>query len=325
VVHVVASVAHPLSRTGYDDPVETRVVAGEETMPSTAELAGVEIPRPDKEMFPGASKQDVARYYADVAEVMLPHLAGRPVNMQRFPDGIDGQGFYEKRVPDHFPDWVERVRVGTRDGSQEQVVVGDERTLVYLAAQACLTPHAWLSRTDRLDTPDQMVFDLDPSGDDPDAVRRATRMTGETLADLGLTSFVKTTGSRGYHVVVPLRPADDFDSVRSFARAVASLLQSRDPDLFTTEQRKRKRDERVYVDVMRNAYGQTAVPPYALRARDGAPVATPIEWDELSRVAPDRYTITSLKRRLAQRADPWQDFTRHAQRLDEARRRLPQE
>lgn len=294
-------------------------------MTSTAEFAGVEIPRPDKEMCPGTSKHDVARYYADVAAVILPHLAERPVNMQRFPDGIGGQSFYEKRVPDHFPDWVQRVRVRTRDGSQEQVVVGDERTLVYLAAQACLTPHAWLSRTDGLDTPDQIVFDLDPSGDDLAAVRRATRLTGDALAEVGLTAFVKTTGSRGYHVVVPLQPADDFATVRSFARDVARLLESREPDLFTTEQRKDKRGQRVYVDVMRNAYGQTAVPPYALRAREGASVATPIEWDELSRVAPDRYTITSLRRRLAQREDPWQGFARHAQRLDEARRRLPRE
>jgi len=293
-------------------------------MPSTAELAGVEIPRPDKEMFPGVSKEDVARYYADVADAMLPHLSDRPVNMQRFPDGVKGQSFYEKRVPDHFPDWVDRVRVHTRDGDQEQVVVNDPRTLVYLAAQACLTPHTWLSRTQQLNKPDQMVFDLDPAGDDPAAVRRATRLTGETLDELGLTTFVKTTGSRGYHVVVPLRPEDDFDAVRSFARDVAGLIQSREPDLFTVEQRKEKRGNRVYVDVMRNAYGQTAVPPYALRAREGARVSTPIEWDELARVAPDKYTITSVKRRLAQRPDPWQDMARHAQGLAEARRRLPE-
>ena len=291
-------------------------------MASTAELAGVEIPRPDKEMFPGVSTEDVARHYADVAEVMLPHLVDRPVNMQRFPDGINGQSFYEKRVPDHFPDWAQRVRVSTRDGSQEQVVVDDERTLVYLAAQACLTPHTWLSRAAHLGTPDQMVFDLDPSGDDLDALRRATRLTGEALDELGLGTFLKTTGSRGYHVVVPLRPDEDFDDVRSFARDVADLLQSREPDLFTVEQRKDKRGQRVYVDVMRNAYGQTAVPPYALRAREGAPVATPIEWDELSRVAPDKYTITSVKRRLAQRADPWQDMDGQGQKLDDARRRL---
>jgi bifunctional non-homologous end joining protein LigD len=291
-------------------------------MTSTAEVAGVEIPRPDKEMFPGISKEDVARYYADVADTMLPHLSDRPVNMQRFPDGVKGQSFYEKRVPDHFPEWVERVRVQTRDGGQEQVVVNDDRTLVYLAGQACLTPHAWLCRKDRLDVPDQMVFDLDPAGDDLDAVRRATRLTGETLEVLGLPTFVKTTGSRGYHVVVPLRRTDDFDTVRSFARDVAHLLQSREPDLFTVEQRKEKRGSRVYVDVMRNDYGQTAVPPYALRARDGTPVSTPIEWGELARVAPDKYTITSVKRRLAQRRDPWQDMARQAQELGDARRRL---
>jgi len=294
-------------------------------MTSTAVVAGVEIPRPDKEMFRGISKEDVARYYADVADTMLPHLSDRPVNMQRFPDGVKGQSFYEKRVPDHFPGWVARVAVRTRDGSQEQVVVNDDRTLVYLAGQACLTPHAWLCRQDRLDAPDQMVFDLDPSGDDLDAVRRATRLTGESLEELGLPAFVKTTGSHGYHVVVPLRRADDFDTVRSFARDVARLLQSREPDLFTVEQRKEKRDGRVYVDVMRNAYGQTAVPPYALRARDGAPVSTPIEWAELAKVAPDTYTITSVRRRLAQRPDPWQDMARQAQGLGDARRRLPEE
>lgn len=233
---------------------------------TTTEVAGIEISKPDKVLFPGdgITKLELARYYADIAEVMLPHLAERPINMQRFPDGVDGSSFFEKRVPTHFPDWIDRVQVDTAEGPQEQVIVTDQRTLVYLANQACLTSHAWLSRSPALAKPDQIVFDLDPSVDDVAAVRRATRITGELLDQLGLSTFVKTTGSRGYHVQVPLRPEAEFDDVRSFAHAVAERLSENEPNLFTVEQRKNKRDDRVFVDVLRNAYGQTAVPPYAL-------------------------------------------------------------
>jgi bifunctional non-homologous end joining protein LigD len=242
--------------------------------------------------------------------------------MQRFPDGITAAGFYEKKMPAHFPDWVRAARVDTGDGGQEQVVVDDERTLVHLAGQACITPHIWLSTVDHLDTPDQLVFDLDPSRDDLAEIRRATRLLGELLDALGLTTFLKTTGSRGYHVHVPLRPRKRFDDVREFAKSVARHLVDADPELFTVEQRKAKRGGRVYVDVMRNGYGQTAVPPYAVRARAGAPVSTPIEWDELSRVTPDQHTMSSVPRRLGQRSDPWRDMLRHGQELGPAQKRL---
>jgi bifunctional non-homologous end joining protein LigD len=293
-------------------------------MSEQLEISGAVVPRPEKVMFPadGLNKADLARYYAAVAPTMLPHLAGRPINMQRFPDGITGSGFYEKKVPEHFPDWVHAATVDTGNGRQDQVVVDDERTLVYLAGQACITPHVWLSTADHLDIPDQLVFDLDPSRENLADVRRATRLLGALLDDLGLTTFVKTTGSRGYHVHVPLRPSEPFDDVREFARSVARRLVDGHPELFTIEQRKAKRGDRVYVDVMRNGYGQTAVPPYAVRARAGAPVSTPIEWDELSRVAPDQHTMSSVPRRLGQRTDPWEDIRRHAQELGSARQRL---
>jgi bifunctional non-homologous end joining protein LigD len=253
---------------------------------------------------------------------MLPHLRDRPLNMQRLPDGLDGPAFYEKKVPSHFPDWVSTVEVSTADGPQRQVMADDVRTLVYLAQQACLTPHTWLSRVGHLEQPDQLVFDLDPSVEGLAAVRRATRMVGELLDDLGLRSYLKTTGSRGYHVLVPLRPEEDFDSVRGFARAVAAVLVEREPDLLTLEQRKDKRGDRIFVDVLRNGYGQTAVPAYAVRPRPGAPISTPLEWGELSRVAPDQHTVTSIRRRLAQRPDPWAKVRRHAQGLGRARERL---
>jgi bifunctional non-homologous end joining protein LigD len=292
------------------------------------QVAGVEISKPDKELFtstedaPPVTKLDLARHYADVAGVMLPHLRDRPINMQRFPDGIDGPSFYEKKVPGHFPDWVRTVEVDTAEEPQRQVVVDDDRTLVHLANQACLTPHTWLSRADDLDRPDQLVFDLDPTVPGLPAVRRATRLVGELLDDLGLTSFLKTTGSRGYHVLVPLRRTQDFDAVRSFARGVAEVLVDREPDLLTLEARKAKRGDRVLVDVQRNGYGQTAVPPYAVRARPGAPVSTPIAWDELSRVRPDQHTIRSIKRRLARTGDPWAEVRSRLQGLGRAAERL---
>ena len=297
-------------------------------MNKQVQVAGVDISKPDKELFPAEgkakaiTKRDLATYYESVATVMLPHLRGRPVNMQRFPDGIGGMSFYEKKVPSHFPDFVDTVEVHTADGAQRQVVVESARSLVYLAQQACLTPHTWLSRSDDLERPDQLVLDLDPTVEDLRAVRRATLLVGELLDDLGLTSFVKTTGSRGYHVLVPLRRTRDFDSVRAFARSVAEVLVARDPDLFTLEARKDKRGDRVLVDIQRNGYGQTAVPPYAVRARPGAPVSTPITWDELSRVRPDQHTIRSIGRRLSRVADPWKDIRRSPQGLGKASERL---
>jgi bifunctional non-homologous end joining protein LigD len=292
------------------------------------EVAGVEISHPDKVLVPAGgrgeelTKAGLADYHAAMAEVMLPHLRDRPINMQRFPDGVDGPSFYEKKVPPHFPDWVTTVEVDTAAGPQRQVVVDDRRTLVYLAQQACLTPHTWLSRSGALDEPDQLVFDLDPSVEGLAPVRRATRQVGELLDDLGVTAYLKTTGSRGYHVLVPLRPEEGFDEVRAFARDVARVLVDREPDLLTLEQRKDQRGDRVFVDVLRNGYGQTIVPPYAVRARPGAPVSTPLEWDELTRVEPDQHTVASVRRRLGQRGCPWADVRRHAQGLGRARERL---
>lgn len=287
-------------------------------------VAGVAISRPDKIMYPdpGVTKAAVAEYYQDISEVMLPHLSGRPINMQRWPNGIDGQSFFEKKVPEHFPEWVATARVQTAEGSQRQVLVQDARTLVFLADQACLTPHVWLSKIDDLDRPDELIIDLDPTSEDLAAVREATTIVGDAIDDLGLVPFLKTTGSRGYHVQIPIRPELGFDAVREFARSLADALAGRHPDLLTTEQRKNRRGDRVFVDVLRNGYGQTAVPPYALRGRPGAPVATPLDWDELARTAPDRFDISSVRRRLKQRDCPWRDIRRHARSLQRVRDKL---
>lgn len=293
-------------------------------MPDEYTLDGVAIPRADKIMYtdPVITKADVANYYHDVAEVILPHLTDRPINMQRWPDGVEGQTFYEKKVPEHFPDWIATAHVQTAGGSQDQVRVQDARTLVYLAGQACLTPHTWLSRVDALDRPDELIIDLDPTADDLEAVRRAATIVGEAIDGLGLVPFLKTTGSRGYHIQVPIRNETGYDEVRNFARSLAGALADRHPDLLTVEQRKNRRGDRVFIDVLRNGYGQTAVPPYALRGRPGAPVATPLDWDELSRTAPDRYDISSVRHRLQQRECPWRGIRRHARSLSRIRSRV---
>jgi bifunctional non-homologous end joining protein LigD len=286
----------------------------------------VEISRPEKVLFPddGVTKGELAAYYERVAEYMLPHVKGRPLSMQRFPDGIDGYGFFHKDVPDHFPDWIRRVKVRKRGGTLTHAVAWDTATLVYLADQACITPHMWLSRTDRLRQPDRLVVDLDPSVEDFAGVRRAARATGELFEEVGLSPFAMATGSRGLHVWAPLRRGPDFDEVREFARELARLLAARHPDQLTTEARKAKRGDRILIDVARNAYAQTAVPPYAVRARPGAPVATPLEWKELSdsRLRPDRWTVRTVFRRLAAKGDPWSGMGAHAGGFAGPRKRL---
>lgn len=279
----------------------------------------IEVGNPDKVFYPdtGLTKGDLVEYYARIGSTMLPYLEGRPVSMKRYPDGIEGGSFFQKEVPDHFPDWIERASVPKEDGVVHHAVVRREADLVYLADQACITPHVWLATTDHLDRPDRMIFDLDPSDDDVRVIRRAARAVRDVLADAGLSPFVMTSGSRGYHVWVPLDAGADFDTVREFARSVAEAVVADDPDSFTVEQRIDKRGDRVLIDYLRNGYGQTSVQPYAARARPGAPVATPLDWDELVRVEPRHFTIGNLFRRLGRKADPWHDLARHARPLPE--------
>lgn len=292
----------------------------------------VEIGNPGKVLFPdaGLTKRELAEYYRRVADTLLPHVRDRPLTMHRLPDGIDGDDFYQKDVPDHFPDWIRTEEVETKGNETlRQLVADDAATLVYLADQACITPHAWLSRIGRLHRPDRMVFDFDPP-EGADArevfgeVRWAARRVRALLDEVGLAPFVQTSGSRGLHVHVPLGGDVDFDRTRAFARALAELLERRHPERLTTRQRKKRRGDRIYLDVARNAYGQTAVVPYAVRALPGAPVATPLTWDELGRadLHPRRYTVQNLFRRLGAADDPWKGMGRRARGLEAPRKVL---
>jgi bifunctional non-homologous end joining protein LigD len=274
----------------------------------------VPLTHPGKMLFPddGITKEDLAAYYRDAAPVMVPLVRDRPVSLQRFNGGIKRPGFFQKNVEKGAPPWVRRVRVGKRGGSVNHVLANDAAALVWLANQNCITPHVWLSRADRLERPDRMIFDLDPASDDGFAlVRRTARELGDVLREAGVEPFAMTTGSKGIHVVVPLRRSYSFGAVRDAAVEVASELVARRPKDLTMEFYKRKRDGRLFVDVNRNAYAATAVPAYGVRPRDGAPVATPLRWDELSdrRLTAQRYTLRTV---LDRDPDVWAGLRRSA-------------
>jgi bifunctional non-homologous end joining protein LigD len=275
----------------------------------------IDLSNVDKEIYPadGHTKRDVIDHYRRVAEAMLPHLAGRPLTMRRYPDGIDDSGFFQKEASDYFPDWVPRHEVPQRQGGTiTHVVCDDVATLVYLANQATIEFHVWLSTVESVDCPDRLVIDIDPpDGTDVATLRTIARRLRDRYTDLGLTPYLQATGGRGFHVVAPLDATVEFDTVRALATAIADDVAATDPDLLTTAQRKDRRGNRIFLDVNRNAYAQTFVCTYSLRARPGAPAATPLGWPELSRSTPNGYNPDRLHRRLASKTDPWSTMDEH--------------
>ncbi len=267
------------------------------------------------------TKHDIIEYYSKVAEFMVPHMMDRPVSMLRLPEGLKGESFYQKDIPESFPAWIKRVSVPKEGGYNRMVVCNNAATLVYLANQCCLTPHLWLSFTDKLNYPNRMIFDLDPSGKNEfSQICDAALALKKILESIGLIPFVMTTGSRGLHVVVPLIRNDDFDTVRALAHKIAEQLVATDPQHLTTEIRKNKRHGRIYVDVGRNAYAQTSVSPYAVRAKPCAPVATPLQWKELSdkKLTAQKYNIKNIFKRLNLNGDPWKDINLSVRSLKSA-------
>ncbi|MES1923762.1 non-homologous end-joining DNA ligase [Salinisphaera sp. T31B1] len=280
------------------------------------------IANADKIFFPdtGLTKGDLAAYYRRIAPVMCPHLAGRPITLNRFPDGIDGTYFIQKSVSDHYPNWIDSVTVSKEDGHITQPLIDNASALAYFVGQGAVAFHVWLSRHDRPHHPDRLIFDLDPPDDDFAAVASAARAVRDRLKALGLVSFVMTTGSSGLHVSVPLDRRADFDRVRAFAARVAESLVADAPDTLTTAHAKARRGDRLYLDIGRNAYAQTGVAPYSVRPKPGAPIATPLAWGELGdrRLHAQRFHIGNIFRRLGQRECPWSDIQRRAQSLDQA-------
>lgn len=280
----------------------------------------------DKVLFPndGITKGDLVDYYYHIAKYMVPHLKGRPLTMQRFPDGIAKEGFFQKQASDYFPTWIKRVTMEKYGGTTDYVVCDHAAALVHLAGQNCITHHIWLSRYDMPHNPDLMVFDLDPSGDSFEPVRRTAFALRDLLLELGMAVFVKSTGSRGLHVTVPLDRSYGYNAVRAFADEVAGLMVSRNPEELTIEQRIEKRQGRVFIDTLRNSYSQTAVAPYTVRARTGAPVAVPLYWEELKdpHLNPQTYNISNISKRLSKHTDPWENIYENAHPFNESLRRL---
>jgi bifunctional non-homologous end joining protein LigD len=251
-------------------------------------------------------------------------LRDRPLTLERYPNGINTKRFFQKEVSSYFPDWIQRVTMEKVGGRVTHVVCNDTATLVYLANQACVTPHIFLSRLDKVHHPDQLVFDLDPQGDDFEVVRSTARAFKQLLDELGLPAFLKTTGSRGLHVVVPLQRREEYEPVRTFARELAAIVISQAPKERTMEQLKAQRGNRVFIDTNRNGYAQLVAPAYAVRARKGAPVSVPLDWSELKKksLRSNSFTIRTVFERLDKVTDPWADFWDSAVTLTKARRKL---
>jgi bifunctional non-homologous end joining protein LigD len=277
------------------------------------------ITHPEKVLFPdeGITKGELAGYYEAVAPLMVPHIRGRPITMERYPSGIATKGFFHKDVSKGFPEWLQRVEVPKKDGTVHHPLVYDTRSLLWLANQNCITPHMWTSRVPNLYYPDICVFDLDPSGDEPQVLRASVLRLRDLLAEFGLTSYVKTSGSKGFHVAVPLDGSAGFGDVFRFAHAVGTMLVKRDPEHLTQEFSKADRGGRILVDTGRNGYSATVAAPYAVRARSGAPVSGPCMWDEVEggEVGPRSFTLRTMAERIGRVGDLWLNIQVHQQSL----------
>jgi len=270
------------------------------------------ITHPEKVLFPddGITKGELAAYYEAIAPVMVPHISGRPVTMERYPSGIGSKGFFHKDVSKGFPEWLERVEVPKKDGVVHHPIVRDARSLLWITNQNCITPHVWTSRAPNLYYPDICVFDLDPSRPDLDRLNEAAFALRDLLAELELTSWVKTSGSKGLHIVVPLDGKTNMGDVARFAQAIGTALVERHPDRLTQEFSKADRGTRIYVDTGRNGYSATFAAAYAVRAKPGAPVSAPCTWEEIARgdASPQAFTIRNMAERVARVGDLWADM-----------------
>jgi bifunctional non-homologous end joining protein LigD len=278
------------------------------------------ITHPEKVLFPdaGITKGELASYYESVASVLVPHIRARPVTMERFPAGIDKKGFIQKDVSKGFPAWLERIEVPKKDGTVHYPIVTDTRSLLWIVNQNTITPHVWISRAPKLNNPDICVFDLDPTEDEkPEVLRAAALALRDLLDELGLPSWVKTSGSKGFHIVVPLDGKADMGTVGHFTHAVGTLLVSRDPKHLTQEFHKKDRGGRILVDTGRNGFSATHAVVYAVRAKPGAPVSAPCTWEEIERgtVGPQSFTLRTMAARLAEAGDLWSDLRKRARSL----------
>jgi bifunctional non-homologous end joining protein LigD len=289
------------------------------------------ITHPEKVLFPAEGREpaitkgELAGYYEALAPVLLPHIRARPITMERYPAGIGRKGFIQKDVSKGFPDWLQRVEVPKKDGTVHHPIVTDTRSLLWVVNQNTITPHVWTSRAPDVYHPDICVFDLDPSKEDePDVLRTAALRVRDLLDELGLPSWVKTSGSKGFHIVVSLDGKLGFGEVSGFAHAVGSILVKRDPAHLTQEFHKSDRGGRILVDTGRNGWSATFAAAYAVRPKPGAPVSAPCTWEEIERgeVGPRTFTLKTMAARIEAAGDLWADIGRRKRSLRRAIEKL---
>ena len=282
----------------------------------------IEVGHPDRVYFPASNftKFDMLGYYASISGPMARQTRRRALSLRRYPCGIGQKGFFQKRVGSYFPPWIPRATLPIKEGSLEYAVGGDPAALVWLASLGTIEFHAMLSRTDKPYAPDQIIFDLDPPDDYSDDVRLAALGLKAICDDLGLASLVKTTGSRGFHVIVPIARHYDFDQTRTFARLLAARLLEQQPGRLTLDMRKAQRQGRILVDIWRNGYGQTAIAPFSIRARPGAPIAVPLHWDDLKSrdIHPRAVTLGNYRKHAEKAANAWPQTLGPARQLEKA-------
>ena len=296
-------------------------------MKKDASGIAVNVSNPEKVLFPkdGYTKTDLVVYYDRIAPYMLPHLEDRPISMQRFPDGIDEESFFQKEIPEYFPDYFERLNVGLEKGVDKQYgMINNKEGLLYLANMASIHIHTWMSRKGSLKKPDKIVWDLDPMDDDFEKVRTGARLLRYLLNELHLEIFIKLTGSRGVHLVIPIEQEYSTKEVFDFSKSVSSFIAGKLPQFFTVEFTRSKRGKKLFVDFHRNRYAQTAIAPYSVRALDGAPVAMPITWEELDdeNIHPQSFNIKNAFDRLDEKGDAWKDFFKRPQSITPAMEQL---
>lgn len=281
----------------------------EEKFPSvhiTVKGKEIEITNAKKEVFANITKEDYVRYYRTVAPLMLPHVQNRPISMFRMPHGMREPGFFQKHVPSYFPSWMKNVGVEHKGKMITYIMANDESSIVYLATQMVI-PHIWPARADKLEYPDKMIFDLDPSVNDIAMTQQVALHIKKFLDDLKLPSFIMTTGNKGYHIVVPLDRTTKQEDVKNFAAKIARVLSDHYPDTMTDEMRIENRQGRVLIDIFRNSPTHTAVAPYAVRNSLRGGIAMPIEWKEVSTISPHHFTLENYTERL-KKGDLWKDM-----------------
>jgi len=282
-------------------------------------VAGVTITHPDKVMFPGlgVTKLDLARYYEAVADRMLPHMIGRPLTLVFCPKGVDEGCQYLRHSKLWGPRVIRRVKIQEKTKIGEYMVVESIEGLISLSQMNVLEAHTWNSTADHIEQPDRLVFDLDPGTKVTwTQVIRAARLVRSMLKGIHLAAWVKTTGGRGLHVVVPIVPEHDWSECLDLARGIATVMAEHDPELYTTDFRKAGREKKILVDYLRNNRTNTSICALSVRARPGAPVSMPIDWRDLTPSStPDRFNIRTVPAMLAKRGDPWKEYWRATQCL----------